>query len=124
MTEEYGYRQYRSQAVNTMTQSEMLLLLYDELVKRIRRAEMALEEKDYEVFEASVVRAKEIVHYLKQTLKSGFEVSRGLNALYDFFIFELSRAAAGRKAGSLKDVERLACELRDAFRQASQQTGK
>ena len=49
-----GYQQYKMQAVNTMTKGEMLLLLYDELIKRLTRAELALEREDYEVFEASV----------------------------------------------------------------------
>ena len=30
-----GYQQYKNQSVSTMTQGEMLLLLFDELVKRI-----------------------------------------------------------------------------------------
>ena len=30
-----GFQQYKEQSVNTMTQSELLLLLYDELFKRL-----------------------------------------------------------------------------------------
>ena len=36
-----GYEQYKMQSVNTMTSSEMLLLLYDELMKRLARAQVA-----------------------------------------------------------------------------------
>ena len=34
-----GFQQYKEQSVNTMTQSELLLLLYDELFKRLTQAE-------------------------------------------------------------------------------------
>ena len=49
-----GYTQYKEQAVMTMTSSEMLLLLYDELLKRLKRAELALEKEDYELFTGQV----------------------------------------------------------------------
>ena len=38
-----GYQQYKMQSVNTMTRSEMLLLLYDELIKRLNRAQQNSE---------------------------------------------------------------------------------
>lgn len=63
-----GYEQYKLQSVNTMTSSEMLLLLYDELLKRLARAQVALEDKDYDLFNKSVQRSKEIVQYLDFTL--------------------------------------------------------
>lgn len=39
-----GFQQYKEQSVNTMTQGELLLLLYDELVKRLTQAELALNK--------------------------------------------------------------------------------
>ena len=41
-----GYQNYKEQAINTMTQGELLLVLYDELVKRAKRAELALEKEE------------------------------------------------------------------------------
>ena len=48
-----GYQQYKMQSVNTMTRGEMLLLLYDELVKRLTKAELALEKEEFDIFDAS-----------------------------------------------------------------------
>ena len=62
-----GYQQYKMQTVNTMTRSEMLLLLYDELIKRLNRAQIALDDKNYDLFEKSVKRSREIVDYLNRT---------------------------------------------------------
>ena len=63
-----GFNQYKEQSVNTMTQGELLLLLYDELFKRLAQAEITLKKQDYPVFEASVQRAVEIIQYLDDTL--------------------------------------------------------
>ena len=48
-----GFQQYKEQSINTMTQGELLLLLYDELVKRLTQAELALSKENWPVFEAS-----------------------------------------------------------------------
>ena len=49
-----GYQGYQEQGINDMTPGELLLLLYDELVKRLFRAGLALDKEDYDLFEASV----------------------------------------------------------------------
>ena len=119
-----GYQQYKNQAVSTMTQGEMLLLLFDELVKRITRAELALKDQDNVVFEQSFNRAVDIIKYLKQTLNREYAISVQLRALYDFFIYELSRVKASRRQAILDELKPLVEELRDAFRQAEKRSGR
>ena len=118
-----GYQQYKMQAVNTMTKGEMLLLLYDELIKRLTRAEMALEKEDYEVFEASVKRSGEIVQYLNDTLNTEYSISRELQRMYDFFLYEVSRLQASRNKAVIEELRPLVMELRDAFREANKTSG-
>lgn len=116
-----GYQAYKDQAVNavdTMTQGELLLKLYDELVKRLTRAELALKKQDYSLMEASVERGLDIIHYLDDTLDPQYPISHDLTRLYEFFCFELQRVKAGRNATELERVKTMTVELRDAFRQA------
>ncbi|MCI8453624.1 MAG: flagellar protein FliS [Lachnospiraceae bacterium] len=113
-----GYQQYKEQTVKTMTPGEMLLLLYDELGKRLMRAELALQKEDYKLFDASVGRCKEIVQYLKATLNFNYAISLELNRMYDFFLYELSRLSAGRKPEVVAELKPLVRELRDAFAEA------
>ena len=63
-----GYQGYKEQGINEMSQGELLLLLYDELVKRLLRAGLALDKADYGLFEASVDRSLDIIRYLDDTL--------------------------------------------------------
>lgn len=116
-----GYQAYKDQAVNavdTMTQEELLLKLYDELVKRLTRAELALDKEDYGLMEASVERSLDIIHYLDDTLDPQYPISRNLTRLYEYFCFELQRVKAGRNRTELERVRKMTCELRDAFREA------
>ncbi len=113
-----GYQQYKEQSVMTMTSGEMLLLLYDELLKRLTRAELALDKEDFDLFSKSVHRSREIIQYLKDTLNPEYEISRQLRQMYDFFIYELSRVEAGRKKEVIEEIKPLVRELREAFEEA------
>ena len=120
-----GYQAYKDQAVSavdTMTQGELLLKLYDELVKRLTRAELALNKEDYGLMEASVDRSLDIIHYLDDTLDPQYPVSHDLTRLYEYFCFELQRVKAGRNKTELDRVKKMICELRDAFREAQRST--
>ena len=113
-----GYQQYKEQSVNTMTQGELLLLLYDELYKRLAQAELMLDQENYPVYEASVERAVAIIDYLDSTLDRQYPISGNLTQLYEYFTYELGRAKIGRRKELLAHVKTMVGELRDAFRQA------
>lgn len=118
-----GYQQYKEQSVNTMTQGELLMLLYDELVKRITRAEMALDKQDYALLDASVDRCVDIIHYLDDTLDMQYPISANLNRMYDFFCYELSRIKLGRNRTELERIKPMIIDLRDSFRAAEKAGG-
>lgn len=113
-----GYQGYKEQGINEMSQGELLLLLYDELVKRLLRAGLALNKADYPLFEASVDRSLDIIRYLDDTLDMQYPISRSLNRLYDYFGYELNRVKMGRNKTELERVKTMAGELRDTFREA------
>ena len=113
-----GYEQYKQQSVATMTQTEMLLLLYDECIKRLIIAEQALNRGDYESFNAAVLRTKQIIRYLTNVLDRQYEISNSLYRMYDYFQYELGRLQAGRKKEIIAELKKHIKELRDAFAQA------
>lgn len=113
-----GLQNYKAQSLNTMTQGELLLLLMDELVKRLIRSDIALEQGDIPLFEASIQRCIDIVRYLDDTLDRRYEVSRGLHRLYDFFCYDLNRISLGRNKKELDKLRPMITDLRDTFRLA------
>ena len=121
---ENPYQKYKEEAVMTMTQGEMLLLLYDELLKRLRAAELLAQKEDYENYEAQLVRASDIIRYLRATLDFRYPISRELNQMYDFFMVELSRIKVSRKADQIEGLKSLVTELRDAFGEAEKKVAQ
>lgn len=119
-----GYDQYKAQSINTMTSGELLMLLYDELVKRILRAELALDQENYDLFSQSIDRSRDIVQYLNDTLDRKIPISAELSRMYEFFQFELSRVSASRNKEILQELKPLVEELRSSFREAQKTGGK
>ena len=115
-----GLQQYKEQSLNTMTQGELLLLLLDELVKRLLRGELALEQGDFNLFEASIDRCLAIVWYLDDTLDRRYDISIQLHRLYDFFGYDLNRIKIGRNKQELERLKPMILDLRDTFRAAEQ----
>ena len=113
-----GLQQYKAQSLNTMTQQELLLLLLDELVKRMLRGDLALEQQDYPLFEASMDRCIDIVRYLDDTLIKKYEVSRDLHRMYEFFCYDFNRVKLGRNKTELDRLRPMIIDLRDTFRSA------
>nr|WP_325295052.1 flagellar export chaperone FliS [uncultured Oscillibacter sp.] len=113
-----GFQSYKEQSVNTMTQGELLLLLYDELYKRLSQAELMLDQQNFPVYEASIERSVAIIDYLDSTLDRQYPISKNLAQLYEYFTYELGRAKIGRRKEVLDHVKSMVGELRDAFRQA------
>lgn len=92
-----GYQKYKENSIYSMSGPELLLLLYDEAVKRLSKAEYALEDKEYLLFEDCLDRTSRIVRYLINILDMQQPLSRDLRRIYDYLIFDISKIKSGRE---------------------------
>ena len=118
-----GYQNYKDQSVMTMTKGELLIVLFDELIKRLTRAEFAIDKENFDVFDQSIDRSQEIVEYLRASLDFNYEISAEINRMYDFFLYEITRIKAGRKKELIAELKPLVKDLRDTFEEASAKAG-
>lgn len=118
-----GYQQYKQQSINSMTPGELLMLLYDELVKRSTLASLALDKADWPRFEDALDRCTDIVNYLDETLDRQYPISRDLGRMYDYFTYELGRIKIGRNKAELDRLRPMLTDMRDAFRAAERAGG-
>lgn len=109
---------YKEQSISTMTPSELLLLLYDELVKNLMRCDLALDKQDYGQMEAAADKCTDIIRYLDDTLDDQYPISRDLHRLYDYFSYQLVRVKIGRNKQVLNEVRPMIADLRESFRMA------
>lgn len=118
-----GYQGYKEQGINEMSQGELLLLLYDELVKRATMASISLDKGDFPSFEMAVDRCVDIVTYLDETLDHKYPISGELSRLYEYFTYQLGRIKIGRNKKELESLRPMLADLRDAFHSAEKDAG-
>ncbi len=113
-----GYQHYKQNSLDTMTDGELLLMLYDGFVKKLIQTEIFMEQKNYDECDKLVDKCIDIVHYLSDTLNRDYEVSRSLYKLYEYFCYELMRVKIGHNKEELARIKKMVIELRDTFKQA------
>lgn len=119
-----GYSsQYKEKSIYSMSGAEHLMLLFDEAIKRLTRAEYALKEKDYKDFEDCLRRTSRIVRYLKDILDMSYPISHDLRRIYEYLIYDISLVTAGRerRKEEIGRIRHILSELREAFDGASRQ---
>ena len=120
-----GYKKYKEKSVYSMSGSELLLLLYDESISRLKKSEIALEDKNYLLFEECLSRVNRILRYLMDILDMSQPISFDLRRIYEYLIYDISRVKSGRER-QIAEIGRsshILSELRSAFDEASRITG-
>lgn len=118
MTMDKAYNQYKQNSVYTSSPEELTLMLYNGLIKFIMRAQNAILEKDIEKAANSIVRAQDIVLHFRATLDMKYELSQGLDALYEYMFRRLVEANVRKDQEILGEILEMAKELRDTWAQA------
>ena len=118
-----GYNRYKEQSIYSMSGPELLFLIYDEAIKRLTRAEISLDDKNYADFEDCLTRTSKIVRYLKDILDMSQPISYDLRRIYEYLIYDLSRVKAGRerRRDAIGRIRHILSELKEAFEGANKQ---
>ncbi len=116
---------YRETRVRTASQGQLIVMLYDELVKQLDAALEILDSKtDFkkypnkiEPFNNAIIKAQEIITELMASLDfdQGGEIARNLFSLYNWFNRELLQANINRDFVRVRAVRELINQLRGAW---------
>lgn len=126
-----GYaRTYRANAILTASPGQLVLMLYDGVLKAlaITREAFALPPDDVSriaTINTQLLKAQAILTELQSGLneKAGGEFATNLNRLYDYHIRRLFEANMRKQEAPVIEVERLVRELREAWAQMLSQGG-
>ena len=118
------YKKYQEQSIMTMTQEELLNVLFETCVKRMNSAVIYIEEKNYALASENIQKARNILRYLDETLDMSYEISANLSSLYDFFIYKLTNANVKKDAEMIKEIIPMVDELGKTFKEAEKSLRK
>ena len=119
MNHAYAKDVYRNNQVTTAPQKKLIIMLYDEAIRNLKLAEIAMENKDIEKINTHLIKAQDIIMELMTTLnfEAGGDIAKNLYQLYDYMYFRLVRANIDKNIDYVKEVKKYMEELRDAWEQ-------
>ncbi|MBN2141459.1 MAG: flagellar export chaperone FliS [Desulfovibrionaceae bacterium] len=114
-----GAKAYLATQVETTSQGDLLLMLYDAAVKFLKQAKVKIVEKDFAQKGILISRALDIIHELAESLnrEKGGELSQHLNQVYFFCSTRLARANIEMSTAMVDEVIGILGGMRNAFAQ-------
>lgn len=109
------YQQYVDQSIITMTQGEMVVRLYEEIINQLSKAKIYIENDDAKGTNDCTQKAQKILNHLLVTLDYKYEISNNLDNLYRFFIQRIIIANVKKETAILDEVLPLIIDLKDTF---------
>lgn len=113
-----AYSQYKENSIYTSTPEELTLMLYNGLIKFLMKAQSGIDEKDIEDTSYSILRAQDIIFYLRTTLDMKYELSKDIDSLYEYMDMRLVEANIKKDQEILAEILGMAKEFRDTWSQA------
>lgn len=115
-------RAYQQTAVQTSDRNHTLVLLFDAIVGRLRRAQEAMAARDYQGQCENITRAQQIISTLSASLndETAPELCACLRTAYNWMHASLTRASIEDNVALLGEVLEVADNMRQAWRQAEQ----
>lgn len=112
------FEQYKKTSVNTMTKGELLILLFDEAIKKLNQSKILMEHEDYENANETLAKTRSIFNYLIVSLDDNYQLSRDLSEMYMFFNTEIIRASSMKSTKYIDEILPMVKDLRNTWAEA------
>jgi len=110
--------QYLEQKVMTASPEELTLMLYEGAIKFIKQAIIFNNEGLIEKTSNAILRAQAIFSELRATLNTDYDVSVGMDQLYEYVLFRLVEANIGKDNSILDEVLEMSEDFRNTWKEA------
>ena len=110
---------YLATQIETTTQGELLLMLYEAAIKFLKRAKREIDNRDYAKKGIYISKAMAIIHELSESLnkEKGGDITPKLGQLYMFCTSQLVKANIRLDNRMIDDVIKILDGLRSAYAQ-------
>ncbi len=119
-------RKYQELNVTTASPMQLILMLYDECIRALDRAETGFAIEDNptlrnETIGNNILHAQDIITELAVSLdmEKGGEIAINLQRLYDFMVNHLTTANVNKEVKPLREVRTMMADLREAWREVA-----
>ncbi|WMJ24265.1 flagellar export chaperone FliS [Paludicola sp. MB14-C6] len=110
--------QYKQQSINTMSNSELIVKLYEEASKDLTLASKMFCERNNTAALICTKKAKDIFQHLISVLDYNYEISNNLYQLYSFFNMQIIRAEIQQSGALIDEITPLVNDLKNTWVEA------
>ena len=111
------YEKYQEQAICTMTPGELIILLYEKAAFNISMAMKHINSKKLCEAHNHIIKAQDIILYLRDILDMKYPVSKKLYSCYTFVYRELVKANIQKNNDILEELMRMMNELKSVWQE-------
>ncbi|OXT08757.1 flagellar export chaperone FliS [Thermoanaerobacterium thermosaccharolyticum] len=112
------YLEYKRNSIMTASPEELVMMLYNGIIRFVNEAKQAIDDKNIERAHNSITRAQDIVLELMSTLDMQYDISKNLYSIYDYISRRLIEANLKKDKVALDEVESLVSDLKDTWGKA------
>ncbi len=112
-----SYQQYKKHNVMMANPMELVIMLYNGLIKKLRQAEIAIGDKDAEAANEHLQNAQDIVMELMMGLDLSYGIAQDLLNIYEFAHHQINSINASKQADGIEPLLGILTSLRDAWEQ-------
>lgn len=110
--------QYLENRVLSAKPEELTYMLYEGIVKFIKKAMLSIESKNYEQINYNTQRAQAIVDELRNTLNMDIPLSESLDSLYEYLNFKLLNANISKSEKEFEEALEIAESFKETWKEA------
>ncbi len=117
------YAQYANNRIMTASPAELTLMLYEGAIKFCNIAIGAIAEHDVQKANNNIVKAENIIDYLRQTLDMKYAVAQDFDNIYGYLSDRLVEANIKKDAEILEEVNTHLRSVRDTWKEVMRMNG-
>lgn len=110
--------QYLENKIISAKPEELTLMLYEGLVKFIKKAQLNLENKNIEQVNYNTQRAQDIVDELRSTLNMEIKISESMDSMYEYLSYKLVIANVDKNPLTFDEALIVAEDFRETWKEA------
>lgn len=106
---------YQSDSVMTASPVDLIIMLYEALIKQVKLGDIFMEQGDFERANQHLAKAQDIISELLNSLDLRYPLSTDLMRLYDFMLQELTQINLHKDRERVPALLEIISSLRSAW---------
>ncbi len=113
---------YNREKILTASPVELIVMLYDAFIRKLKMTQVYIEDKDYENANINIQKCQDIIVELVNSINAEYEIGRELMKIYDFVNSQLFEINLKKDASKIPPVINIMGELRGSWLEVKKKT--